>query len=176
MTIPALPYAWSSGHSGTDTSRARADLADTSGTTTVRQALVLRLAYSTEDRGITVKELREYTGWHHGTASGLLSNLHLKGHLARLSDTRDRCKVYVLPDQVQSREAEWHGQAKPEPHLYYADSRKPGPDVLAVIDSAGFVNQVRFDGRWATTSCAPPLHWHNLAFPVQAVPLPPRPR
>lgn len=176
MTIPALPYAGSSGHSGTDTSRARADHADTSGITTIRQALVLSLSSGTLTRGMTVKELREYTGWHHGTASGLLSNLHLKGHLARLSATRDGCKVYVLPGQVQGREVERHGRAKPEPHLYDADSRKPGPDVLAVIDAAGFVNQVRFDGRWANTSGAPPVYWHDLAFPVQAVPLPPRPR
>lgn len=103
------PYAGSSGWSGSSTSKARADEADTSGATSARQGLVLGMLRDSGIWGLTVKELRESTGWHHGTASGALSVLHLAGHIFRLSESRDRCKVYVLGEFVVGRDVEAHG-------------------------------------------------------------------
>jgi len=107
-----LPYGNppTSGWSGSDTSRERAEREDADGTTHARQATTLRAAGFRGYAGITVKELRADTGWHHGQASGSLSTLHKAGKLARLSLSRERCKVYVLPSQVQGRAIEPHGQ------------------------------------------------------------------
>jgi hypothetical protein len=53
--------------------------------------------------GITVAELRDVTGWHHGKASAALSVLHKEGRLVRLQERRERCSVYVRPDYVAAR-------------------------------------------------------------------------
>lgn len=47
--------------------------------------------------GLTVKELRDLTGWHHGMASSALSNLHREEFVVKLAERRDRCGIYVLP-------------------------------------------------------------------------------
>lgn len=52
----------------------------------------------------------EATGWHHGTASGVLSNLHAGGRIHRLSVQRDGRKVYVLPEFVGGRRTENYGR------------------------------------------------------------------
>lgn len=117
---PDLPYAGTSGHSGGDTSRERAVHADSDGTTGHRQQVVLRqLAVSHHNHlgvggtnGITWKELSQITGWHHGQASGVLSNLHKVGKIARLTIRRDRCFVYVLPEFVGERETQSHGNPR----------------------------------------------------------------
>jgi DNA-binding MarR family transcriptional regulator len=120
---PELPYydgsESSSGHSGSDTSASAARQADTDGTTKAMQAEVLDLLSAATPgiislgigarMGITVKELREQTGWHHGNASRVLSDLHKTGSIARLTEVRNRCKVYVLPYYVMGREVEQQG-------------------------------------------------------------------
>lgn len=104
MSEPSLPYAGTSGHSGTDTSRQRAVEADTSGLTNERQAWVVRrLDLIEKHAGITVKDLREKTDWHHGVASSVLTTLHIAGRITRLEEKRDRCHVYVLPEYVNGR-------------------------------------------------------------------------
>lgn len=105
-----LPYAGTSGWSGTDTSEERARDADESGTTGKRQRRVLAVLEIPQEYGITVTELRGITGWHHGTASGTLSVLHKAGRIARLTDKRERCHVYVLPEYVDGRETQSHGR------------------------------------------------------------------
>lgn len=111
---PYLPYAGTSGWSGSDTSRERAITADASGETKYRQQAALFYVFREGADGITWKELGDIMGWHHGTASGALSVLHKEGAIARLSERRDRCKVYVHPDFVEGREVESHGRkAKP---------------------------------------------------------------
>lgn len=114
--LPVLPYTYaqvrSSGWSGSVTSKARADHADQSGTTSKRQALVLDTLADRGPVGITWNELATWAEWHHGTASGALSVLHKDGRIARLSVTRNRCKVYVLPEHVQGREVEAHGRKR----------------------------------------------------------------
>ena len=56
--------------------------------------------------GATWKELAEQLSLHHGSASGVLSVLHLTGKVERLNETRNRCKIYVLPDFVAGRMTE----------------------------------------------------------------------
>jgi len=106
----SLPYNGSSGWSGTDTSKERADLADSSGKTKARQATTEILLCFNEAYGLTWKELSLHTGWHHGTASGVLSVLHKAGRIARLTEKRERCRVYVLPEFVVGRETDEQGR------------------------------------------------------------------
>ena len=108
--IPVLPYAGTSGWSGSDTSRERAVREDEDGTTTSRQKMVLAFAAERGEEGITYPDLCERFEWHHGQASGALSVLHKESHLARLTETRDRCAVYVLPTMIADRPTAPHGR------------------------------------------------------------------
>jgi hypothetical protein len=110
---PVLPYYdnTSSGWSGSDTSRERAEKRDSSGETARAQAAMLKVVAAHYERGITVAEARDIFPGHHGTLSGVLSNLHAKGSLARLKNKRGGCKVYVLPGFVMGRETEPHKSA-----------------------------------------------------------------
>ncbi len=109
---PSLPYAGTSGWSGSDTSEERARTQDADGTTSERQQRALRLVRFAEAEGLTWRELSNILNVHHGSASGLLSVLHKDGRIARLAERRDRCKVYVLPQFVAGRETEPHSSAK----------------------------------------------------------------
>lgn len=105
--LPLTPYAGTSGWSGSDTSAERARTADKDGTTAARQRMVLEyMKPPIGVFGVTWKELAAEFGWHHGQASGVLSVLHKEGLIARLSHTRSRCKVYVLPQYTQNRSTE----------------------------------------------------------------------
>jgi len=53
---------------------------------------------------MTWVELAQELGLHHGSASGVLSNLHKVGLLARLQETRYKCQVYVDPNHVLGRQ------------------------------------------------------------------------
>ena len=114
LRIPLLPYAGTSGWSGSETSHARAVSADRNGTTSAHQRQALESLALALTRGRTWRELADEYGWHHGSASGVLSVLHKEGLVARLSTSRQRCKVYVLPDYIEGRETEKHGR-KPRP-------------------------------------------------------------
>jgi hypothetical protein len=114
LRIPLLPYAGTSGWSGSATSQSRAVNADRDGTTSAHQRQALESLSGRGSDGGTWRELADEYGWHHGTASGVLSVLHKEGVIARLSTSRSRCKVYVLPDYVDGRETEQHGR-KPRP-------------------------------------------------------------
>jgi len=116
LNQPQLPYNETSGHSGTDTSRARALHADRSGKTALRQAQALNLLSQRKITGLTWKEFSEITGLHHGSASGVLSVLHKTGRIARLKETRNGCKVYVDVFCVQDRVIEKQGRKKCCPH------------------------------------------------------------
>jgi hypothetical protein len=110
--VTALPYDGSSGWSGSDTSKARADQADIDGTTQRTQILTIASLIDAGRDGLTWKELSQLQGWHHGQASGVLSVLHKVGVIVRLKETRDRCKVYVDKDEVHGRDVEPHGRSK----------------------------------------------------------------
>jgi hypothetical protein len=105
---PALPYAGTEGYAGSETSKQAALDAVLDGTASKRQRYVLIVAGRARERGITVAELRD-ASLHHGRVSGALSVLHRTGKLARLTETRGRCKVYVLPAYVNGRRTEKHG-------------------------------------------------------------------
>lgn len=105
---PALPYRNTEGYAGSETSRQAALDAVIHGTASKRQRFILILAGRAKERGITVAELRD-ASLHHGRVSGALSVLHKVGKLARLTEVRDKCKVYVLPEYVNDRPTEPHG-------------------------------------------------------------------
>lgn len=113
---PELPYAGTSGHSGSDTSKERAVESDRSGQTARRQAQTLKILQERQSQGLTWKELSEMTGLHHGSISGVLSVLHKSGRIARLKERRNRCKVYVELNSVRGRIVENHGRNKNCPH------------------------------------------------------------
>lgn len=112
-----------SGHSGSETSRDRAVTEDADGTTSARQQMVLKHVAWWRSTGVTVKKVRENTGLHHGQASSALSVLHKEGLIARLTERRDRCAVYVLPDFVNGRETAPHGRQKRALGLSGAEKR-----------------------------------------------------
>lgn len=103
---PVLPYGGTSGWSGSETSKQRAERMDRSGETARNQNITLNHLLGANLQGLTWKDLADRTGWHHGTASGVLSVLHKSGLIARLSETRNRCSIYVLPQYVQGRKTE----------------------------------------------------------------------
>lgn len=112
LLMPELPYNGTSGYSGSDTSEARARNADRSGKTALRQAQALTMISNKGSMGLTWKEFSDATGLHHGSASGVLSVLHKSGRIARLKQTRDKCKIYVDVRAVQGRPVEPHGKVK----------------------------------------------------------------
>lgn len=100
------PYAGTSGWSGTETSRERVEYEDAAGISGKRRQQVLTMMLTVGPKGVTWKEVSERLGLHHGQASGALSVLHKLGYLVRLKETRQRCKVYVLPQDVLDRPTE----------------------------------------------------------------------
>lgn len=102
-----LTYNGTSGWSGSDTSKQRALTEDANGKTAHVQQSVLHAVAAAGISGVTVAELRDlFTGNHHGSISSALTNLHRSGRIMRLSDTRNRCKIYVLPEFLNHREFE----------------------------------------------------------------------
>jgi len=116
MFSVSLPYAGTSGWSGTTTSKERAVTADNSGKTKDRQKETYDLLQQAGTNGLTWKELSSQTQMHHGTASGTLSVMHKDQRIIRLTDKRNRCKIYVHPDFVIGRETETQGNPKQCPN------------------------------------------------------------
>lgn len=110
--LPVLPYAGTSGWSGSEASRERVEREDGDGTTRKRHMQTLQRLGAWQERGMTWKELAEDMNWHHGQATAPLSVLHKEGRIARLTEKRDRCSVYVLPEHVAGRETAAHGRRK----------------------------------------------------------------
>lgn len=117
VPFASLPYAGTSGFSGTDASMDRALTRDKTGKTGKVQASVLDAAAATAFDGITIKDLRaEFPQEHHGTLSGALTALHQDRRLARLAVKRDRCSVYVIPVNIFDRDT--LDPAKPRKRAY----------------------------------------------------------
>lgn len=132
--LGSFPYAGTSGYAaGSPTSEARARDEDDKGTTTQRQAETIARVRLHGHYGYTVRELRAITGWHHGQASSVLSVLHKDGRLARLAESRNRCRVYVLPEYVDGRDTEPHGSANRPPARFVLDAEA----VTAALADAG---------------------------------------
>lgn len=105
-----LGYGGTLGWSGSSTSRERAEDEAESGLASARLSHTYDLVKGNGPYGLTVRELRGLTDWHHGQASGALSNLHKTGDLARLHDQRGHCKIYVAPEFVLGRLTERQGR------------------------------------------------------------------
>ena len=103
VTDPITPYAGNSGWSGSETSRERVIRNDADGTTAHNQKTALHWLAENGYHGMTWKDLSDRTGMHHGTSSGVLSVLHKAGIIMRLTDKRNRCAIYVLPENVNGR-------------------------------------------------------------------------
>lgn len=108
--FPEVPYNGSSGWSGSENSRKRAARDDGNGITAQRQIDTMNLLEKVNQQGLTWNELAFHYGWHHGQASGALSNLHKTGHIVRLKETRDKSHVYVLPEWTMFRDTEAFGR------------------------------------------------------------------
>lgn len=59
--------------------------------------------------GATWRDIAQEFDIHHGAASAALSHLHKEGVLARLTETRGRCHVYVLAEFAGNRPTQPHG-------------------------------------------------------------------
>ena len=112
MNQAVFPYAGTSGWSGSETSRDRALTEDQSGISADRQKRVMNELQFAGEFGLTWKELAICFNWHHGQASGVLSVLHKANMVARLTERRNRCAVYVLPNHVKGRQIADHGRKK----------------------------------------------------------------
>jgi len=110
--FPLLPYADTSGWSGSETSKARAIAEDSDGTTSKRQKDTIKALAGAGILGLTWKELASHFGWHHGQATSVLSVLHLENRINRLVEKRSRSAVYVLPEFVNERQTSPHGRKK----------------------------------------------------------------
>lgn len=69
-----------------------------------REQEIIDLLRSAGTTGMTWKEIAEHLDIHHGQASGCLSKLHREGTIKCLNEYRLRCRVYVLPGHVSSRQ------------------------------------------------------------------------
>jgi hypothetical protein len=149
---PDTPDLFTSGWSGTDTSHERALRDDASGKTMHRQQEVLRLLDHAQRDGVTVLDIRTQTTMHHGSASAALSNLHQAGKIARLTERRDRCSIYVLPQWVQGRETSPFRvrPVKPKPV-------PPKPRVAMTDDEREAVDALLTNMRRAGTGSTNPL-------------------
>lgn len=151
--LPLMPYAGTSGHSGTTTSKARVDKEDHDGTTGKRQRQVLDEVTDHMAYGLTVKELREILELHHGQVSSALSILHKEGLLSRLSEARDRCKVYVSNDYVQGREIEPYAARDAKVEVSWRDWRgrfhqeQVSPSLKEHLDRMVGFSEVEGDAR-----------------------------
>lgn len=140
-----LPYGDTSGWSGTDTSRERAEAQDADGTYTDRQWEAISYLARHGTYGATWQELAQGLGIHHGQASGVLSGLHKTGHIARLSQRRNRCKIYVLPE---------HALGDTEPYTPHPSKDTSHDEIVSwfrALIASPEVNKV--ETAWATHFC-----------------------
>lgn len=164
--LPMLPYAGTSGWSGTDSSRDATIALDEAGITAASQRRAYEFVADRGRSGATVAEVRDATGLHHGRASSALSILHMDGALALLMERRNRSRVYVLPRFVDDRPTTARRRNKPKVtdlealRAMLAGSavvyrEHPGVGSAALLDTAG----ARFVfNEWGSLVSARPLH------------------
>ena len=146
-SLPILPYNGTSGYSGSTTSEARARTEDASGITSDRQSETLRLLRTAGSTGMTWHDLATALDVHHGSASGLLSVLHRAGLVSRLSASRNRSKIYVLPIFVEGRTTE-EPQSRPR--------RPTVPDgYLAIVLPSDIVEKLARGAAGSTITLPP---------------------
>lgn len=143
--MTTLPYAGTSGWSGSDASRERALKADTSGQTKNRRKQAMAALRKAGVHGMTYQELGAMFDWHHGTSTGVLSVLHKSGEIARLSkQKRNGCSVYMLPEHLYGRATAPHGRTNPVSRTLTAWLEVDAAgDSRASQDPQGFVDAMR---------------------------------
>ena len=114
---PVLPYPSPTGPTsgyaeGVATSEEHVRDMDADGRTAKQQRQSLLALTSAGSEGRTWRELDRLTGWGHGSTSRVLSDLHKAGKIARLTERRYRCFVYVLPEHVEGRETQEQGRPR----------------------------------------------------------------
>lgn len=112
---PILPYQDDSGEAtggwaGSESSRDRAVRQRDSGVLGLNQQLAVEFVREREYMGATYGDLCEEFGWGHGTASGVLSNLHRDGKLHRLALNREGQRIYVTIGYIGGRKTEPFGR------------------------------------------------------------------
>lgn len=137
-------YRGTEGSSGSDASHERATRESREGTATDRQALLMWALGEAGGDGLTWREMSEQTGRHHGQVTGSLSNLHKAGLIARLTEKRGRCSIYVLPEHVAGRATAAQGRRDAEtspvgfPYRHGAHIVL-GPEVHVTLDGESIV-------------------------------------
>lgn len=101
--VLVLPFG---GDHDPDKDRAR----DRAGTVSRQQRHTLYHLAEAGRHGLTYRELCGIADWHHGQSSHVLSVLHKAGLAARLTERRNRCLVYVLPEYVGGRDTQPQGR------------------------------------------------------------------
>lgn len=115
---------------------------DQHATFTDQQAVVLALAYTAGDWGITGHDVQEATGWGDSSKSRAMSNLLRDGKLVRLAEKRDRGSIHVLPEHVNDRATEpYVSIAEKHRAAGYSEGRYDGVSVgldlaFSVVDNA----------------------------------------
>lgn len=102
MERPVVPYGGSSGWSGSEASRERAEYLDRSGITSKRQRKTMSLL-EFYDNGLNWHGLNALTGWGHQGCSAVLSTLHKENYIVRLATKVNGSHLYVLPENVAGR-------------------------------------------------------------------------
>lgn len=111
-TSLALPYAGTSGWSGSATSFERVKELDKSGATAKFQKMLLDDLEKAGNQGLTSREWGLMHNFEHQTYSSVPSVLHLGGYIVRLTQRRGRHQVYVLPKWVNGRDESPHKSNK----------------------------------------------------------------
>lgn len=128
----ALPYAGTTGHSGSDTSRERAEREAAGGAAAYRQGRILDMLANAGTIGLTYIEIADKLGKRGGAVTGALSSMHKAGQIAALKyDRRNGCGVYVLPEHVISRITRPHNENKPQ--AVAAPRKEILPDVVRLM-------------------------------------------
>lgn len=144
MTGGALMYGGTEGSSGSEASHERATHEAQEGTATARQSLLLWQLGEAYGEGLTWREMADATGLHHGQVTGGLSNLHKAGLIARLTEKRGRCSIYVPPEHVAGRATAAQGRRDPETSPVGFPYRQGahivlGPEVHVTLDGESIV-------------------------------------
>jgi hypothetical protein len=136
----SIPYAGTSGWSGSDTSQERAEREDADGTTSALDAAVLDQLTIEGIDGLTWHDLSRLLDVHHGKSSAALSRLHKAHRIARLTERRGypgsvkQSEIYVLLDNVNDRE-----QSKYKPNVSRAQVVTLCDDLLECIDKGALI-------------------------------------
>ena len=75
-------------------SEARARREAHTGMWTQRRNMIMTMLLSARERGMTWKEVGQFTNQHHGQISSMLSSLHQHGFIFQLQEQRNGCHPY----------------------------------------------------------------------------------